>query len=553
MRSVSSLLLLAVVSLQLSGAELLGSVMCGYQGWFRVPADGSNNGWHHYFSGQGGKDFGPGACGIDVWPDVRELPPADRFATPFRFADGSVAEVFSSTRPTTVDVHFRWMKEYGIDGVFLQRFAATARDPRFRVPMDGILDACRTSAKTHGRAWAMMYDLSGLKPGETESVIADWRRLRTEQKLADVLKEPAYLRHRGKPLVALWGIGFNDRAPMLDEWRTLIAFFKDPANGGCAVMLGAPAYWRTGNRDAIADPVLHELLAQADVISPWTVGRFGTPQDVEGHVRNTLTGDLAWCQEKKIDLLPVVFPGFSWHYLQAQFEMHQNELDTALISIQEAARLEASQNEASYGVALVYGQVLVAQGRQQEALRHFDAALMLAQPEDRPYALHELGVAFLDLDRPLEARERLESAAGTPDYPFVPEVLADIAEAEYRLGRLQEAQGTAELALAQGAVVPASLVLGSVEMDYYHLDEALEHYLRVVREAAPGTRDWVTAEQMAADIMAQQGFPDPTSAYLHAQQALEYTDPSDDWYGTLQDHLVRAETLMGSGKGRTLN
>lgn len=313
MRSVSSLLLLAVVSLQLSGAELLGSVMCGYQGWFRVPADGSNNGWHHY----GGKDFGPGACGIDLWPDVRELPPGDRFATPFRFADGSVAEVFSSTRPTTVDVHFRWMKEYGIDGVFLQRFATTTKDPRFRAPMDGILDACRVSAKTHGRAWAVMYDMSGLKPGEMEMVIADWRRLRTEQKLAESLKEPSYLRHKAKPLVALWGIGFNDRAPMLDEWRKLIAFFKDPAEGGCAVMLGAPAYWRTGNRDAIADPVLHELLAQADVISPWNVGRYGTPQDVEGHVKNTLAGDLAWCQEKKVELLPVVFPGFSWHNLQA--------------------------------------------------------------------------------------------------------------------------------------------------------------------------------------------------------------------------------------------
>ena len=135
----------------------------------------------------------------------------------------------------------------------------------------------------------------------------------------------------------------------------------------------------------------------------------------------------------------------------------------------------------------------------------------------------------------------------------MPEVLADIAEAEYRLGRLPEAQASAEQALAQGAVVPASLVLGSVAMDYYHLDEALEHYERVAREAAPGTRDWVTAQQMTTDIMAQQGFPDAAAAYAHAQQALEHTDPSDDWYGTLQDHLSRAEAQMGLGKGRTLN
>ncbi|WP_425147773.1 hypothetical protein [Deinococcus sp.] len=243
----------------------------------------------------------------------------------------------------------------------------------------------------------------------------------------------------------------------------------------------------------------------------------------------------------------------SWHYLMSQAQLNQDQVEAALQSIEEADRLEREASDPSYGVALVWGQVLVAQGRQEEALAHFDAALALSQPEDRPYALHELGVALLDLDRPLEARERLETAAAAPDYPFVPEVLADVAEAEYRLGRLPEAQSSAEAALAQGAVVPASLVLGSVAMDYYHLDEALEHYERVVREAAPGTRDWITAQQLSADIMAQQGFPDPAAAYAHAQQALEHTDPSDDWYGTLQDHLSRAEAQMGIGKGRTLN
>ncbi|ULH15123.1 hypothetical protein MF271_14355 [Deinococcus sp. KNUC1210] len=243
----------------------------------------------------------------------------------------------------------------------------------------------------------------------------------------------------------------------------------------------------------------------------------------------------------------------SWHYLMSQAELNQDRVDTALTQIEEADRLEREAGDPSYGVALVWGQVLVAQGRQEEALPHFEAALGLSQPEDRPYALHELGVALLDLDRPLEARERLEQAAATPDYPFVPEVLADVAEAEYRLGRLHEAQMNAELALSQGAVVPASLVLGSVAMDYYHLDEALDHYERVAREAAPGTRDWITAQQMTTDIMAQQGFPDAAAAYAHAQQALEHTDPSDDWYGTLQDHLSKAEAQMGLGRGRTLN
>lgn len=242
-----------------------------------------------------------------------------------------------------------------------------------------------------------------------------------------------------------------------------------------------------------------------------------------------------------------------WHYLQAQAELALDRAQEAQGSIQEADRLERQLGDPSYGVALVWGQVLSHQGRQEEAIGHFEEALRRAGPKDRPYALHELGVAYLDLDRPVEARERLQEALAQPDYPFAPEVHADLAESEYRLGRLQEAETSARQALGQGAAVPASLVLGSVALDYYHLDEALEHYERVVREAAPGSRDWITGHQMAADVMAQQGFPDPGAAYAHAQTALEYTDPSDEWHATLKEHLDRAGERLQSGRRRTLN
>lgn len=243
----------------------------------------------------------------------------------------------------------------------------------------------------------------------------------------------------------------------------------------------------------------------------------------------------------------------SWHYLQAQVEMQAGDLDDALSSIQKAAELESQHSTPSYGVALVWGQILTSHGQPEEALPLFEQAFTLAEDDEKPYALHELGVALLDLDRPVDAREKLERVLSVPDYPFLAEVLADVAECDYRLGRLSEAQQEAEQALAQGATIPASLVLGSVALDYYHLDDALEHYQRVTREAAPASRDWILGHQMAADVMAQQGFPDPAAAYAHAQQALEHTEVSDDWHGTLQDHLAKAEALMSAGKGRTLN
>ena len=292
-----------------------GQVYCGYQGWFRCEGDGTKNGWHHYSAG---RRFEPGTCGIDLWPDVRELPKEARFPTAFRHPDESVAEVFTSAHPGTVRTHFRWMREYGIDGIFLQRFATTTRDPRFREPMDRIVQYVADAAKETHRSWAVMYDLSGLRPEQIDAVKTDWQRLDGQFRLRSGTDHAGYLRHRGKPLVALWGCGFNDRPAMLEEWRALITFFKDdPHWGGCSVMLGVPAFWRTLDRDAIPDAALHDILRSVDIISPWTVGRYATPADVERFAARTVAADLAWCREHGVDYLPVAFPGFSWHNLSA--------------------------------------------------------------------------------------------------------------------------------------------------------------------------------------------------------------------------------------------
>jgi len=288
-------------------STLIGKVVCGYQGWFRCEGDGSNNGWHHYAAGG---NFEPGHAHIEMWPDVSELPAQDRFATSFKHADSTVAEVFSSVRESTAQLHFKWMRDHGIDGAFLQRFAATTRDKRFREPMDRVLANCQSAAKAHGRSWTLMYDLSGIKEGGIQLVIDDWKRLIAENQLD--LKDGAYFKHHGKPLVALWGLGFKDRAPMLDEWSRLITFLNEE---GCAIMLGVPYYWRTLDHDCIKDPKLHELIARADIVSPWAVGRLGTPQDAANRVKKVLEPDVAWCVDRKIDYLPVLFPGFSWQNL----------------------------------------------------------------------------------------------------------------------------------------------------------------------------------------------------------------------------------------------
>ncbi|MCB1132703.1 MAG: xylosidase/arabinosidase [Verrucomicrobiae bacterium] len=299
---------LLAACLRVSGHELDGRVMCGYQGWFRCEGDGAGEGWRHY---QAGGKFEPGQVNIEIWPDVGELAPEERCATKFRHADGRVAEVFSSVNEATVRRHFRWMREAGIDGVFLQRFAVEAVNAGVRDSLGRVLANVRAAARAEERNWCLMYDFSGMKPERMREIEDDWRTLHRDGPMKG--EDLFYQGFRGKPLVSLWGLGFNDRPAALAEWERLIRFFRGE---GCAVMLGVPCYWRTLDRDTIADPKLHELIALADIVSPWAVGRFGTPEQAAEREESVLKPDIAWCRDRKITYLPVVFPGFSWHNLQ---------------------------------------------------------------------------------------------------------------------------------------------------------------------------------------------------------------------------------------------
>jgi hypothetical protein len=282
--------------------SLFGTVMCGYQGWFTAPGDASDMGWRHYGFEK------PGQCHIDLWPDVSEFDADELFDTPLKFTDGSTARVFSSASAKTVLRHFGWMKSHGIDGVFLQRFGTVLKDKRSRAHADRVLAHVKQSAEATGRSWCVMYDLSGLKAGDIQKVIMqDWKQLREQTQSA------AYQRHLGKPVVAVWGIGFGDgRDYTVEECAGLLRFLHDnPEFGQCTVMAGVPWGWRTLDRDAVRDPALHDALKKADIISPWAVGRYDAAS-AEREITKVHAADAAWCQQHGKDYLPVVYPGFSW-------------------------------------------------------------------------------------------------------------------------------------------------------------------------------------------------------------------------------------------------
>jgi len=284
-----------------------GLVMAGYQGWFNAPEDGAGRGWNHYTKGG---EFQPGMCTIDMWPDMTEY--QVKYKTPFNFADGSAAYTFSSYDKSTTDLHFKWMKDYGIDGVFMQRFVASIRTQVGVNHTNTVLNNAIDAAEANNRAICVMYDLSGMRPEEVDIVIADWKDLVGNQQLTSRANNH-YLYHRNKPLVVIWGVGFGEgRKYGYPEYDKLLNFFKyDPIYGGCSVMLGVPTRWRELGSDSDKNPKLHAVIKQADIVQPWLVGRFDEETYPEFHT--LISKDLAWCKKNGLDYVPVIFPGFSWH------------------------------------------------------------------------------------------------------------------------------------------------------------------------------------------------------------------------------------------------
>ena len=159
-------------------STLTNKVMVGYQGWFNTPDDGAERGWTHW--SKKGSVLSPGSARIDLWPDVSELTPEERFTTGFTHANGKSAEVFSSYKAATVHRHFQWMKDYGIDGAFVQRFISALGNPKTLRHTNTVLASAREGANRTGRTYAVMYDLSGLGANRIEKVMEDWKALRTQ-------------------------------------------------------------------------------------------------------------------------------------------------------------------------------------------------------------------------------------------------------------------------------------------------------------------------------------------------------------------------------------
>ncbi len=290
-----------------------GLVMAGYQGWFNTPGDGANRGWTHY-RGSGKTTFEPGSCSIDLWPDMSEY--INKYKTSFTFDDGSPAYVYSAYDQQTIDVHFKWMKQYGIDGVFMQRFPVDIKTATGLNHANTVLKNAMKAALKYKRAISIMYDLTLLPSGGDELLLSDIDNLAKEHNLFDHEKNPSYVYHNGKPLVAVWGVGFASNDGTESGYRpytlaTCNKIIDRLVAKGYSVMVGVPTYWRELKIDAESTSALHDVIRKCDIIAPWFVGRY-RPETYSPKITDLIKNDIAWAKANNMDYAPLAYPGFSW-------------------------------------------------------------------------------------------------------------------------------------------------------------------------------------------------------------------------------------------------
>jgi hypothetical protein len=289
-------------------STLNGKVLFGYQGWFDCPGPATPaNRWSHWSRGVPS----PETLAIDMYPDLSEFRPEQLCAVPGMTVGDRPAYLYSAANPDVVRRHFQWMKEYGLDGVLVQRFVTDIAGRR--AGGDVVLKNVMAAAAASGRVFAVEYDISGADPVKYfDQLREDWTYL------TDVLKvtaHPSYLRHNGKPVLSVWGMGLNeDRHPPRNpqEAKTVIDWFR----ARVTFIAGTPSRWRTLNADSQTDPAWADAYRAADVIQPWTVGRYRDVAGADRWKRDVLEGDVALTKDRKQIYMPVIFPGFSWKNLK---------------------------------------------------------------------------------------------------------------------------------------------------------------------------------------------------------------------------------------------
>jgi len=158
----------------------------------------------------------------------------------------------------------------------------------------------KNAAEKNGVKFYIMYDVSDWINMQS-TIREDWT-----QKMSKYINSPAYAYQNGKPVINIWGFGFNDPQRPFAPAACLevLNWFKSQ---GLYVIGGVPTHWRREVEDS--RPGFLPVYNAFDMISPWMVGRISDIEGVDHFYNNVNLPDQQYCDANGIDYQPCVLPG----------------------------------------------------------------------------------------------------------------------------------------------------------------------------------------------------------------------------------------------------
>ena len=230
--------------------------------------------------------------------------------------------------------------------------------------------------------------------------------------------------------------------------------------------------------------------------------------------------------------------------LLGRIHLKNNNPNQALEVLLEGYSIRGLTRETTFIVAFSIGQALRALGKCQEAVKAFAEAIDVSESEDRTIVLHEQAQVLAESKCYSEARIIYEDILSDPSYARRTEVFVDLAEVLFRGGDYEAAELIARRALDAGATAAACFCLGNIAFECFRYEDAATWYEKAASASKKGSPDWVGAQQMLADVFAQIGSKAAPRLLQHAKDAIQHTDPSNEWHLTLRRYIELAKSQL---------
>ena len=269
-------------TITVDSSTIKNKVFAGYQGW----VDTSR--WKHWFD-----DDKPDAPHnhFEMVPSMDEYPANSKRATHVKYTNGKTLSLYENTASGVVDLHFKWMQDYGLDGILLQRFSSNGHANKVLAQVDA-------AAEKHGRIYAVEWDIGQRADTSWDQKIQD----DYDKTVKSFSHNSRYIKEKGKPVVAIFGIGLEKH-----EFATpssAQALIKWLQGKGLYVIGSGPFDWRTKH------PTFEAVFSQFDAIMPWSVGRYKGAPGFE-HQKSRLAADASLTSSRGQDYATVASPGSS--------------------------------------------------------------------------------------------------------------------------------------------------------------------------------------------------------------------------------------------------